>query len=307
MSEPSRVDGPKYCSRSVGVSGESRPGSVRERRMERPAELRFVTYLSPGIPRAFYEAVVDHVRHALGRPASLLVESRVSGPMRGTDDPFSRGEADVGFMCAPSFFWLRELKDPPVELLPAAPVFRDSRTPGQPAYFSEVIVHRENPVRSFSELRGCSWAYNDVCSLSGYYNLLKKLAEMNEDGGFFGRMCCSESHSNSIELVAQGEVDAAAIDSNVLSIKLRSAPDLRERLRIIESWGPFPIQPVVLRSSLHPELKDRLRAALLTIGAGPYTSTTFDGFGLERFAPVTYEHYASEERALRECERALGV
>ena len=275
--------------------------------MERPAELRFVTYLSPGIPRAFYEAVVEHVRHALGRPASLSVESRVSGPIRGVDDPFSCEEADVGFMCAPSFFWLRELKDPPVELLPAAPVFRDSRTPGQPAYFSEVIVHRENPVRSFPELRVCSWAYNDVCSLSGYYNLLKKLAEMNENGGFFGRMCCSESHLNSIDMVARGEVDAAAIDSNVLRIKHRSAPDLRERLRIIESWGPFPIQPVVLRSSLHPELKDRLRAAFLTIGADPYASTTFDGFGLERFAPVTYEHYASEERALRECEPALGV
>ena len=222
ISEPSRVDGPEYCSWSVDVSGKSRAGSVSERGMEHPAELRFVTYLSPGIPRAFYEAVVDHVRHALGRPASLSVESRVSGPMRGTGDPFSSEEVDVGFMCAPSFFWLRELKDPPVELLPAAPVFRDGRMPGQPAYFSEVIVHRENPVRSFLGLRGCSWAYNDVCSLSGYYNLLKKLAEMNEDGSFFGRMCCSESHLNSIELVARGEVDAAAIDSNVLRIKLRS-------------------------------------------------------------------------------------
>ncbi len=64
---------------------------------------------------------------------------------------------------------------------------------------------------------------------------------------------------------------------------------------------------MVLRSSLHPELKDRLRAAFLTIDVDPYASATFDEFGLERFAPVTYEHYASEERALRECERALGV
>ena len=93
----------------------------------------------------------------------------------------------------------------------------------------------------------------------------------------------------------------------MIRIKQRSAPELRERLRIVESWGPFPIQPVVLRSSLHPELKNHLRAALLTIGADPYASTTFDGFGLERFAPVTYEHYASEGRALRECELALGA
>ncbi len=71
-----------------------------------------------------------------------------------------------------------------------------------------------------------------------------------------------------MEMVASGEMDAAAMDSNVLRIQLQSAPELCERLRVIETWGPFPIQPAVLRSNLHPKLKDRLRAALLTIGAG---------------------------------------
>ncbi|MDQ4127816.1 MAG: PhnD/SsuA/transferrin family substrate-binding protein, partial [Actinomycetota bacterium] len=275
--------------------------------MARLPELRFVSYLSPGIPRAFFEAVVEHVRQALGQRASLSVESRVSGPVRGAEDPFSKGEADVGFMCAPAFFWLRELEDPPVELLPAAPVFRDGRASGQPVYFSELVVRSDSPAKSFLELRGRSWAYNDPCSLSGYYNLLKKLAEIGEDGEFFSRMYCSASHLNSMEMVARGEADAAAIDSNVLHIKLRSAPELRGRLRVIETWGPFPIQPVVLRSGLHPGVKAHLRTALLAIGEDASVPPALTRFGLERFAPVTYEHYAPEERALRECERTLGI
>ncbi len=93
----------------------------------------------------------------------------------------------------------------------------------------------------------------------------------------------------------------------MLRIRLRSAPELRERLRVIETWGPFPIQPVVLRSNLHPNLKDRLRAALLTIGAGSRSPPILARFGLERFTPVTYQRYAPEEQALRECERALGT
>jgi phosphonate transport system substrate-binding protein len=194
--------------------------------MDRSEELRFVTYLSPGIPRAFFEAVVEHVRRTLERRASLSVETRVSGPMRGGDDPFSKGEADIGFVCAPSFFWLREMENPPVELLPTAPVFGDVRSPGQPVYFSEVVVPRESPARSFLDLRGSSWAYNDPCSLSGYYNLLKKLAEMSEYGGFFGRVCCSGSHLESMRMICHGEADAAAIDSNVLRIKLTSSPEL---------------------------------------------------------------------------------
>jgi phosphonate transport system substrate-binding protein len=106
-------------------------------------------------------------------------------------------------------------------------------------------------------------------------------------------------------MVARGEVDAAAIDSNVLKIRLGSKPELGERLRIIESWGPFPIQPVVLRSHLDPELKDRLRAGLLTLNTD--LPPVLASFGLERFAPVTYKHYASEEQALRSCERTLTV
>jgi ABC-type phosphate/phosphonate transport system substrate-binding protein len=110
-----------------------------------------------------------------------------------------------------------------------------------------------------------------------------------------------------MEMVVGGEMDAAIIDSNVLRIRFRSALELRERLRVIETWEPFPIQPVVLRSRLHPELKNRLRAALLAIGEGVHAPPALAGFDLERFAPVTYEHYASEEDALRRCERALGI
>ena len=281
--------------------------SAESRKTEHPEELRFLSYLSPGIPRAFFEALVEHVRQALGQRASLSVEPRISGPMRGAEDPFSRGEADVGFMCAPSLFWLLESADPPVALLPAAPVFRDDRAPGEPVYFSELVVRADSPAGSFLDLRDRSWAYNDPCSLSGYYNVLKRLAEMGNDEGFFGRTCCSGSHLNSVGMVVRGEVDAALIDSNVLRIELRSTPKRQKRLRVIETWGPFPIQPVVLRSGLHPELKNRLRAALLAIGEGAPAPPALAGFGLERFAPVTYEYYASEGAALRRCERALGI
>ena len=266
-------------------------GMDRDTRGERPEVLRFITYLSPGIPRAFFEAVVDHARRELGCRTSLQTETQVSGPERGVEDPFSR-----------SFLWLRELRPPPVELLGLAPVFRDRRNEGRPVYFCDVIVRRDSPIRSFAELRGGSWAYNDRCSLSGYYGLLKKLADTGADGRFFDRMLDSGSHLNSIEMVARGEADAATIDSNVLAIRLRSVPELRDRLRVIESWGPFPVQPVVVRSGLHPDLNEELRAALLAVGSNRYAPRALIDFGVERFAPVTYDDYAPEALALEACE-----
>lgn len=265
-------------------------------------EIRFITYLSPSIPAAFFEAVASRLGRMMDLRTSIRLETEVSGPADVLDDPFSSGEADVGFMCAPPFVRLRELDPPPVELL-GAPAFRDVRASGRPVYFSEVVVRREDPARSFDDLGQYSWAYNDACSLSGYYSLLDKLSRSGLDSRTLD-LRHSGSHLASIELLIRGEVDAAAIDSNVLAIQLQLAPELRRMLRVVESWGPFPIQPVVVRSDMDDRVKERLRSSL--------TSTDFDGdsdsplsrFGLVRFVNVTDEHYASEKQALRTCRTA---
>jgi len=255
-------------------------------------EIRLITYLSPSIPRALFEALADHLQRTLGgERVSLEVETRFSGPQKGDQSSSSEDEADVSFMCAPSFFWLRELQPPPMELLGVLPVFDDERNQGKPVYFCDVVVRYDTPIQTFSDLQGGSWAYNDACSLSGYYSLLDKLAESDLDESFFDNVFCSGSHLNSIEAILRGEADAAAIDSNVLRSRLREMPDLQERLRVIESWGPYPIQPVVVRSALDPALKARLRTAFLTTEDDQRTQQILEQFGLARFVAVDQEGY----------------
>jgi phosphonate transport system substrate-binding protein len=134
--------------------------------------------------------------------------------------------------------------------------------------------------------------YNDACSLSGYFSLLEKLAESGADEGFFDTVSCSVSHLNSIEAVLNGDADAAAIDSNALRIRLREVPDLSDKLRVIETWGPFPIQPVVVRSTVHPELKERLREAFLSTENDDSTRRALERYGLIRFVAVGGRDYS---------------
>jgi phosphonate transport system substrate-binding protein len=250
-------------------------------------DIRFVTYLSPSIPQALFEALADHAQRALGHErVSLRVESRASGPQKGGECFSFADEADVAFMCAPSFIWLRDLQPPLVELLGVLPVFDDERNQRRPVYFCDVVVRNDAPIHAFSELQGGSWAYNDACSLSGYYSLLNKLEEAGADESFFDNILCSGSHLNSIEAVLSGEADAAAIDSNVLRMRFRVAPALRNKLRVIESWGPYPIQPVVVSSALNPELKQRLHATFLATEQDQQTRQTLKQFGLSRFVTV---------------------
>lgn len=264
-------------------------------------ELHLRTYLAPSLPLALFELIAARLGEAIGVRTRVSTDARSSGPMRGGPEPFSTGEVDLAFVCSPALLWMREISPPPIELVRAAPVFADARTGGQPVYFSDVIVARDSDARSFRELTGGSWAYNDLCSLSGYYCLLQKLSELGADEGFFAEIIDAGSHLASIDLVASGAVTAAAIDSNVLALALRRDPAIGAAIRVLESWGPFPIQPIIARSTLAPELRARVTEALLSMHAG--ADAELAAFGLERFAPVSESIYDAERPALVACER----
>jgi phosphonate transport system substrate-binding protein len=78
------------------------------------------------------------------------------------------------------------------------------------------------------------------------YNITRyTLIRRSETLGFFGHVVEAGFHQEALWMVADGRVDASAIDSQVLAIELRDHPALAEHVRIIETLGPATIQPVV--------------------------------------------------------------
>jgi ABC-type phosphate/phosphonate transport system substrate-binding protein len=115
-------------------------------------------------------------------------------------------------------------------------VFADERARSKPVYFCDVIVHRGSPARSFWDLKGGAWAYNDPCSLSGHGALAARLGSGATAGTFFGRTIRSGFHPSLVRLLADGRADVASIDSNVLKI-LRTDPRASETRYASSSRG----------------------------------------------------------------------
>jgi len=235
--------------------------------------IRLITYLSPSIPAALFALVREHVARSCGIAATLDFETRISGPLEGDDDPFADGRADVGFVCAPTYRWMRGR----VALLPAL-VPLDERAAGRPVYFADVVVRADSDIQSFDGLRGRRWAYNDRNSRSGWFSMLDRVGG---DARFFSELVHAGSHLQSLAAVRAGTVDGAAIDSNVLFL------EPHHDLRVVESWGPFPIQPVIVREGVDDALKSRLAEALLRM----HEQHDLAPFGFARFAPVTDADY----------------
>jgi phosphonate transport system substrate-binding protein len=93
-------------------------------------------------------------------------------------------------------------------------------------------------------------------------------------------------HQRAIRLVADATVDAAAIDSQVLAIELRDHPRLADRLRVIGSFGPSTIQPVVAASRLPARLKDQAREVLVDLAGDPAARPVLDYGLIDRFTAI---------------------
>ena len=236
--------------------------------------IKLITYLAPSIPAEFFALVARHIASSTGVPTSIAFEQSISGPLAGDDDPFADGRADVGFLCAPSVRFLGS----EIAVLPS-PVPSDPRAKGRAVYFADVVARASSTIATFDDLRGGTWAYNDPNSKSGWFSMLERTGGAH----FFGHCIQSGSHLRSLEMVASGKADAAAIDSNVLRL------NWRDDLRVIESWGPFPIQPVVVRTSIDEPMRQRIAHALLTIHEQHAESLA--AFGFERFAETDAAAY----------------
>jgi phosphonate transport system substrate-binding protein len=173
----------------------------------------------------------------------------------------------------------------------AAPVLAGPRYGSRPVYYSDVIVRHDSGLRSFADLRGRTWAYNETLSQSGYGITRYHLARLGETGRYFGQLIEAGRHERAIALVASGQVDAAAIDSHVLDTYLDLHPQLGRALRIIDSLGPSPIQPVAVRRSLSRGCKDELRRTLAEIDQDTEGRTCLARAQVARFVGVDEQTY----------------
>jgi phosphonate transport system substrate-binding protein len=259
--------------------------------------LRVASHLAPEVEE-LYLFLADRMASRIGRRAEFVVAESYERCAQDVDD--------VCFVCSIPYLLFADAGRMDMEVV-AAPVLRGQRYAGRPIYFSDVIVAAASRHHSFADLRGASWAYNEPFSHSGYMTVLHHLATLGEDRSYFGRVVEAGFHQTAIRMVADGRVDAAAIDSQVLDIELRDDPELAAQLRRIGTIGPSTIQPVVVsRSRLTEVERAAITQALLDVADEPMARPVLDAALVERFVPMAAGGYA-DIRAMYARVRQAGL
>lgn len=134
-----------------------------------------------------------------------------------------------------------------------------------PLHRSFIVVRASSTFASLEDLRGCTFAVNELDSNSGM-NLPRHLfAPLSRDGRFLGERVVSGSHATSAELVREGAADAAAVDCVTFALLERYRPQTVSELRVIAQTATTPAPPFATSSRTGDELFGALRQALLSV------------------------------------------
>jgi len=185
-------------------------------------------------------------------------------------------KVDIGFVCAHHYVDL--VDDGACEGV-ATPVIDGSTTST-----SKLVVRVDDPAQRIEDLAGSVVAVSDKSSLGGYAflsYLLQQRGTQAED--YFSELRLGETQEQNLRDVLTGEARATVINS-AQSVSL----DL-SGIRVIEESEPFGCPPVVVRTDLDPELRDRIQQALLGMDMAVILpeGSAIDGF--EQLDPAEYE------------------
>jgi len=183
--------------------------------------------------------------------------------------------------------------------LVAVPLFH-----GKPTYYSLVIAKKGRSEKTLLDFKDKAFAYSDFRSNSGFvapsYALKKHGIDINQH---FRLLLHTGLHEGSIDAVLNDLVDVANVDEYIFVEYFKAHPEDKDKLVILERFGPFPFTPIVTGSDTPPEVVRRLQQALLSMYKDKEGKKILDQLGLDGFVvkPVSfYQPIADMLEALKQ-------
>jgi phosphonate transport system substrate-binding protein len=110
---------------------------------------------------------------------------------------------------------------------------------------------------------------------------------------FFKKTFYTESHDKSIEAVATGLADGAAVDSLIFDSLYKLPNSYARKVRIIHKSREFGMPPVVVAPGLDKNYKRTLLKVLLGMANDPYGRSVLQRLGMDGFVIPSPELYRS--------------
>jgi len=221
------------------------PGAVYA---EKPLILSIHPYLSSTELYKRFSPLVDHLSRELGRPVQISIADSYESHINA----IGGGQVDIGFMGPASYVKLTS-RFGRVPLLAAFETKR-SRT-----FRGVIVVRKDSPIKTLSQLRGKKFAFGDVNSTMGHLVPRSMLLKAGVDVKYLAKYEFLANHDNIAMSVLSGNVDAGALKKDIYD------DYAQQGLSVLATSGPMPDHIFVTRSGLSDDIVRKVSSILFSL------------------------------------------
>jgi phosphonate transport system substrate-binding protein len=258
-----------------------------------------------------YQDIAGYVAEKLARDVNVISGTSYTE----SNLLLEQGIIQLGFVCGLPY--TQEAAKGKLQLI-AIPVMNIPPDPqlGTPGYldapgkyFSYTIVHKDSPLKSWGDLKGKSFVFNDQTSNSGYNMPRYKLVQLGAKSWneYFSKIDISGSHEESIRMVSKGIVDASSVDSMVLDYDRSIKDPDAMNVKVIETLFPggAGAPPVVTSKHMSAEEASRLTEIFTNMHKDEKGRAILKKALLLRFDPPDDSNY-NDVRKMEKAARDAG-
>ncbi|MHB8810963.1 MAG: substrate-binding domain-containing protein [Desulfobulbaceae bacterium] len=258
--------------KKISLAEKVAPGNEQNQTAGSRLRVAVSAIISPRETFDSYRDMLKYLEKRVGTPAELIQRETY----QEVNDLIGKRKLEMAFICTGAYVEGRDTQN--MELL-VVPVVK-----GETVYYSYIIAPAQAKIQGLEGLRGKSFAFTDPLSNTGYIAPRYLLLQRNETAeGFFRKTIFTHSHDRSIEAVAKGLVDGAAVDSLVFDAMVETDPQLAAQVEIIDKSPPFGIPPVVVPKELPFARKEQLREIMLAMHDDPEGKEILRTLKIDRF------------------------
>jgi phosphonate transport system substrate-binding protein len=134
-------------------------------------------------------------------------------------------------------------------------------------FHSVFITQPRSAISTLTDLKGHSFAFGDVNSTSGHLMPAYYMRAANVDQGLLAKALYTGGHDATALAVANGKVDAGAMDELVFANMMKSGKITPEQVRVFYTTPAFFDYVWAARKGLDPKVRERFADALLKLDA----------------------------------------
>jgi len=255
-----------------------------------PLRVSMIPATDPGKATREMQPLIDHLARSTGDEVQMTIPTNYAAVV----EALVNDQVDIAHLGG--FTYVQASKRAGVK--PLVQRERDRE------FHSLFVTQADSPIKSLADLKGRSFAFGDVNSTSGHLMPEYFMRRNSVDPEVIKNGIYTGGHDATLLAVANGKVDAGALDEAVFQRMTSQGKIDPAKVRVFWTTPPFFDYVWVARKGLDPRKADAVRDAFLALDrADPQHSAILEALSASKYVPARDDDYG----ALREAALEAGL